>query len=78
MRPQEYVEFLRAHARLHIAEIPNLIDRQASDAGAGSVIWEEMLNSPITIFTSSPGGDLIVAIGWHARTERFYSLLSCC
>ena len=78
MRPQEYVEYLRAHARRHIDEIPRLIDRQASNTSRGSVIWEEMLNSPATIFTFSPGGDRIVAIGWHARTERFYSLLSCC
>ena len=78
MRPQEYVEYLRAHARLHIAEIPNLIDRQASHTVPGTVIWEEMLNSPITIFTFSPGGDTIEAIGWHARAGRFYSLLSCC
>ena len=78
MRPQEYVEDLRAHARGHIAEIPNLIDRQASDSVAGSVIWEGMLNSPITIFTFSPGGDTIKAIGWHAPAGRFYDLLSCC
>jgi hypothetical protein len=78
MRPQEYVEFLRAHARLHIADIPNLIDREASGTVRGSVIWEEMLNSPVTIFTFSPGGDRIVAIGWHAGTGRFYNLLSCC
>jgi hypothetical protein len=78
MRPQEYVEFLRVHAREHIADIPNLIDRQASDAVPGSVIWEGMLNSPITIFTFSPGGDTIEAIGWHAPAGRFYELLSCC
>ena len=78
MRPQEYVEYLRAHARRHIADIPNLIDRQASDTVPGSVIWEGMLNSPITIFTFSPGGDGIEAIGWHAPAGRFYELLSCC
>ena len=78
MRPREYVEFLRAHAREHIAEIPNLIDRQASDTVPGSMIWEGMLNSPITIFTFSPGGDTIEAIGWNAPTGRFCELLSCC
>ena len=78
MRPQEYVEFLRAHARGHIAEIPNLIDRQAPKTVTGSVIWEAMLNSPITIFTFSPGGDSLKAIGWHVPAGRFYELLSCC
>jgi len=80
MRPQEYVEYLRAHARLHIAEIPNVIagDQQASDTVPGTVIWEEILNSPVTIFTFSPGGDSIEAIGWNARAGRFYRLLECC
>jgi hypothetical protein len=78
MRPQEYVDYLRRHARRHIADIPNRIDQQASDAVTGSVVWEEMQNSPITIFTFSPGGDTIEAIGWNVRAGRFYSLLSCC
>ena len=78
MRPQEYVDFLRAEARGHIAEIPHLIDRQADKTVTGSAIWEAMLNSPITIFTFSPGGDSINAIGWHAPVGRFYELLSCC
>ena len=74
------MEYLRAHARLHITEIPNVIagDRQASDTVPGNVIWEEILSSPVTIFTFSPGGDLIEAIGWNVRAGRFYRLLSCC
>jgi len=32
----------------------------------------------VTIFTFSPGGDAIVAIGWSARAGRFYRLLECC
>ena len=78
MRPHEYVEYLRARARLRIAETPNLIERHASDTASGAVIWESMLNSPITIFTFSPGGDTIEAIGWHAPAGPFYELLSCC
>ena len=80
MRPQEFVEYLRKSARLHIAEIPNVVDgdRQSTDTVPGSVIWEEIQQAPVTIFTFSPGGDQIVAIGWHARTGRFYNLLSCC
>jgi hypothetical protein len=30
------------------------------------------------IFTFSPGGDELVAIGWSARAGRFYRLLECC
>jgi hypothetical protein len=80
MRPQEFLEFLRTHARLHIAEIPNVIaaDQQASETVPGTVVWDEILNSPVTIFSFSPGGDTIEAIGWNARAGRFYRLLSCC
>jgi hypothetical protein len=79
-RPQEFIESLRTSARGHIADIPNVIasDQRASDTVPASVIWEEIQESPVTIFSFSPGGDLIVAIGWHARTGRFYNLLSCC
>ena len=79
-RPQEFVEFLRTHARGRIAEIQDVIasDREGSDTVPGNVIWEEIQSSPVTIFRFSPGGDRIVAIGWNARAGRFYSLLSCC
>jgi hypothetical protein len=80
MRPQEYLEFLRVHARLHIDEIPNVIesDRLPSDRIPGTVIWDEIRKAGVTIFTFSPGGDVVVAIGWNARAGRFYRLLSCC
>jgi hypothetical protein len=80
MRPEEYVEFLRVHARLRVAEIPNVIeaDRQPSDKVAGRVIWDELQKARVTIFTFSPCGDIIEAIGWNARAGRFYRLLSCC
>jgi hypothetical protein len=80
LRPQEFVEFLRDHARESVAAIPDAIerDRQASDTVPGSVIWDEIQNAPVTIFTFSPGGDSIEAIGWSARAGRFYRLLSCC
>ena len=80
MRPQEYLEFLRVHARLHIDEIPDVIesDRAPSDPVPGAVIWDEIQQAGVTIFTFSPGGDIIEAIGWNARANRFYRLLSCC
>jgi hypothetical protein len=80
MRPQEYLEFLRVHARLHIDEIPDVIesDRLPSDRVPGTVIWDEIQKAGVTIFTFSPGGDVIEAIGWNARAGRFYRLISCC
>jgi hypothetical protein len=79
-RPAEFVDGLRVMARLRVPEIPGVIarDRQASDTREGSEIWEEIMKSPVTIFTFSPGGDAIVAIGWSARAGRFYRLLECC
>ncbi len=63
-----------------MAEIPDVIarDRQAADTRDGSVIWQEIRKAPVTIFTFSPGGDAIEAIGWSARAGRFYRLLDCC
>ena len=77
---REFVDSLRAMARLRVAEIPDVIarDRQPSDTRDGDEIWEEILKSPVTIFTFSPGGDVVVAIGWSARAGRFYRLLECC
>ena len=79
-RPAEFVDGLRRMAPLKVREIPDVIarDRQASDTRSGSEIWEEILKSPVTIFTFSPGGDAIEAIGWSARAGRFYRLLECC
>ncbi len=80
MRPLEYVEYLRVHARLHIDDIPKVIDadRLPSDQVPGTVIWDEIQQARVTIFRFSPGGDIIEAIGWNARAGRFYRLLSCC
>jgi len=79
-RPAEFVDGLRRAAPLRVAEIPGVIarDRPASETRNGSEIWEEILKSPVTIFTFSPGGDAIEAIGWSARAGRFYRLLECC
>ena len=79
-RPTEFLESLRASARARVAEMANVIarDRPASDTRAASAISQEILESQVTIFTSSPGGDPVVAIGWSARATRFYPLLECC
>ena len=78
--PAEFVKSLRRMSRLAVAEIPRVIerDRDVSDSVAGSVIWQEIYSDPVTIFSFSPGGDRIEAIGWNARAGRFYRLLECC
>jgi hypothetical protein len=78
--PAAFVEELRASARLRVPEIPNVIagDRSASEMRTGSEIWDEILQSRVTIFTFSPGGDVIVPIGWSERSGRFYRLMDCC
>lgn len=79
-QPAEFVAGLRAMSRSGVADIPAAIvrDRQPSETRDGAEIWAEIQNSPVTIFTFSPGGDAIVAIGWSARAGRFYRLLECC
>ena len=79
-RPEDFVEGLRGSAPGRVAEIPGAIarDRQPSDTVPGAVIWEEIREAPVTIFTFSPGGDAIMAIGWNERAGRFYRLLECC
>ena len=79
-RPAEFVDSLRVMARLRVADVPDVIarDRQPSDTRNGGEIWEEILKSPATVFTFSPGADVVVAIGWSARAGRFYRLLECC
>ena len=79
-RPDDFVASLRRQAPSAVTEIAEVIarDRGASDSRAGSLIWQEIRNGPITIFTFSPGGDVIVALGWSPHAARFYRLLECC
>jgi hypothetical protein len=79
-QPAEFIGGWRKQAPGRLAETPSVIerDRSPSDKISGSVIWDEIQNAPVTIFTFSPGGDLIEAIGWNARAGRFYRLVSCC
>ena len=78
--PAEFVKSLGRMSRLAVAEIPHVIerDRDVSDSVAGSVIWQEISSAPVTIFSFSPGGDRVEAIGWNARARRFYRLVECC
>ena len=75
-----FLDDLERSARARVAEIPRVIarDRLPTDVRAGTAIWEEIRSAPITVFTYSPGGDGLVAIGWSAHAGRFYRLLECC
>ena len=79
-RPGEFLESLRGSAPGRVAEILEVIarERPAADARDASAIAREILSSPTTIFTFSPGGDMLVAIGWSAQAKRFYRLMECC
>jgi hypothetical protein len=78
--PSAFVDSLRVWARGRVAQIPEVIarDRQPTDSISAILIWQDIQNPGGTIFTFSPGGDAIVAIGWSARAQRFYRLLECC
>jgi hypothetical protein len=79
-RPSEFLGSLRGSLPRRVAEIPNVVasDGPSDDTRDGSVIAQEILESPATIFTFSPGGDTLEAIGWSAQARRFYRLLECC
>ena len=79
-RPREFLDSLRGSLPRRVAEIPKVVarDRPSGDSRDGSVIAQEILESPATIFTFSPGGDTLEAIGWSAQAGRFYRLLECC
>jgi hypothetical protein len=78
--PAAFLTWLRDAAPPHIAEIPWVIarDRRASDPRDAAAIWQGMLRAPVTIFTFSPGGDGVEAIGWSPVARRFFRLLDCC
>lgn len=78
--PAEFAKSLTASTPGKVVEIADAIerDRPWSDQRDGRDVWQEIEKSPVTIFTFSPGGDAIVAIGWSAQAGRFYRLLECC
>jgi len=80
MTPAAFLSWLARSARLRIAEIPGQMARDMTppDAMRAAGIWQDMQAAPITIFSFSPGGDLVTAIGWSATDKRFYHLFECC
>lgn len=84
MTPDQFVAWLSSHARLHIAEIPNLIARDRKLRGAGDSLtspaaaWEAIRAAPVTVFQYSAGGDAITAIVWSPTDQRFYDIFNCC
>lgn len=79
-RPPAFVDSLHKWAPARVAEISDVLsrDRKPSDSHDARLIWQEMRDAPVTIFTFSPGGDAIVAIGWSTSALRFFRLLECC
>lgn len=78
--PLEFETSLAASAPGRVREIADVIERNRppTDRRDGRAIWQEVKKSPVTIFTFSPGGDTIVALGWSMQAGRFYRLLECC
>ena len=78
--PKAIVDDLQRSGPGRIAEIPSVADRdrRPQEGRRGTAIWEEISRSPVTIFTFSPGGDALTAIGWSRHSRRFYRLLECC
>jgi hypothetical protein len=60
--------------------IPDVMASQMMprDSARALVIWQQMEDAPITLFSFSPGGDRVMLIGWSATDQRFYNLLECC
>ncbi|HKS07243.1 MAG TPA: hypothetical protein VJR92_13130 [Gemmatimonadaceae bacterium] len=78
--PAGFVEDLRTSAEAHARQIPAVVasDRPPSETRTGNEIWDEISGAPIIVFTFSPGGDRMMALGWSNRGGRFYSLIDCC
>ena len=78
--PSAFLDDLKRSAPGRIAEIASVADRdrRPQEGRRGTAIWEEIRQSRVTIFTFSPGGDALTAIGWSRHARRFYRLLECC
>jgi hypothetical protein len=78
--PAAFVDEVRGMASGRLAEIAAVIerDRPRSDARSGAVIWEEIRQAPVAVFTFSPGGDAVYAIAWSPSAQRFYRIFECC
>lgn len=80
LAPAAYVAQMRRNSRRRVDSIPSVIsrDRAPGESRSGAQIWEEILASPVTVFSFSPGGDRIMALGWSRTSRRFYQLIECC
>ncbi len=78
--PPAFLSWLAQSARLRIAEIPGVMARDMThpDSVRAAGLWQDMQAAAITIFSFSPGGDFVTAIGWSAADTRFYHLFECC
>jgi hypothetical protein len=86
MTPDGFVAMLGRNARLHIDQIPHVINRDRrrqqpdapGDHSHAVTLWAEMQRAGVTVFEFSTGGDGVTAIAWSPSEQRFYRLLECC
>ena len=79
-RHQRVIDSLRAAgqpASLAESNAPPL-SRVGIDSADAIDVWVKIQSSGVTVFTYSPGGDLVTTIAWSARDRRFYRLWECC
>jgi hypothetical protein len=77
----EFIAAWRTQAPGRLAEVPENIARDGGflpDSARAQSIWREIQDAAVTIFEFSAGGDAVTALGWSARTGRFYRLIECC
>jgi len=78
LSPDGFLTKWRAQARGRVAQIPEMIARQAGDTARGRQVWDEMQRAGVTVFEFSSGGDGVAVIGWSTSDRRFYRLVECC
>lgn len=79
-RRQLVIDSLRAagHPALEAERNALSLSRVGLDSADAVDAWMKIQSSGVTVFTYSPGGDLVTAIAWSARDRRFYRLWECC
>ncbi len=79
-RRQLVIDSLRAagHPSSEAERNAPSLSRVGLDSADAVDAWMRIQSSGITVFTYSPGGDVVTAIAWSARDRRFYRLWECC
>ena len=81
LKPSEFTSAWKSQAPGRLADVLENIARDGGffpDSARAQSIWREIQDTGVTIFEFSAGGDAVTALGWSARTRRFYRLIECC